>query len=365
MDRLNVESTIESRFRKKVQSSGKVKSAYLLVHSDKLNIHLNLAEGKTGNVDANPNQPIHLASVGKLFTATITGILVDKGELAFDDRISKYLDRELMDQLHVYKGQDYSTEIKISHLLKQTSGLNDVFYKLYKKLLKEPQVISPREAVMWGKENLKPVSEPGKKHFYTDTNYYLLGLIIENVTGKPYHEVLHEFVFNQLGMKNAYMHGFSQPAVPSEFPAASLYIKNVDLLSVEGLAQIDYAGGGVIAPAEEYLLFMKALINHQLVKKETLEQMLNDDIPMGFPTPGFNYGYSIWKFKTIPVLFPEKYVCWGCVGATGAFMFYHPKTESAIIGTFNEFSFRSKALQFMIGSVVKQLVKFYNQSDKS
>jgi D-alanyl-D-alanine carboxypeptidase len=330
-----------------------------------LNLHLNLAEGKTDGLDANPNQPLHLASVGKLFAATIIGILHDNGKLTFDDKISKYLDRELMDQLHLYKGRDYSDEIKISHLLKQTSGLNDVFYKLYKKLLKEPQVISSREAVLWGKENLKPVAEPGKKHFYTDTNYYLLGLIIENVTGKPYHEVLHEFIFRPLAMKNAYMHGFSQPAVPSEFPVARLYIKNVDLLSVEGLAQIDYAGGGVIALAEEFLAFMKALLNYQLVKKETLEQMLNDDIPMGFPTPGFNYGYSIWKFKTIPVLLPEKYVCWGCVGATGAFMFYHPKTESVIIGTFNEFSFRSKVLQFMIGSVVKQLVKFDNQNEKS
>lgn len=365
MDRKTVETVIESRFRKKAKSASKVRSAYLLVHSDKLNIHLNLAEGKTGNVDANPNQPLHLASVGKLFTATITGILHDSGELAFDDKISKYLDRELMDKLNVYKGKDYSDEIKISHLLKQTSGLNDVFYKLYEKLIKEPQIISPREAVLWGKENLKPVAEPGKKHFYTDTNYYLLGLIIENVTGKPFHEVLHEFIFQPLGMKNAYMHGFSQPVVPSAFPVARLSIKNVDLLSVEGLAQIDYSGGGVVAPAEEYLLFMKALLNHRLVKKETLQQMLNDDIPMGFPTPGFNYGYSIWKFKTIPVLLPEKYVCWGCVGATGAFMFYHPKTESVIIGTFNEFSFRSKALQFMIGSVVKQLVKFDNQNEKS
>ena len=171
MDRKTVELTIESRFRNKAKSSAKVRNAYLLVHSARLNIHLNLAEGKTGDVDANPNQPLHLASVGKLFAATITGILHDRGDLNFDDKISKYLDHELMHKLHVYKGRDYSGEIKIRHLLKQTSGLNDVFYKLYKKLLKEPQVISPREAVLWGKENLKPVAEPGKKHFYTDTNY--------------------------------------------------------------------------------------------------------------------------------------------------------------------------------------------------
>ena len=106
MDRKTVESTIESRFRNKAKSSAKVRNAYLLVYSARLNIHLNLAEGKTGDVDANPNQPLHLASVGKLFTATITGILHDRRELAFDDKISKYLDHELMDKLHVYKGRD-------------------------------------------------------------------------------------------------------------------------------------------------------------------------------------------------------------------------------------------------------------------
>lgn len=106
MDRKTVESTIESRFRKKAKSSVKVRNAYLLVHSEKLDIHINLAEGKTGDVEANPNQPLHLDSVGKLFTATITGILHDRGALNFDDKISKYLDCKLMDQLHVYKERE-------------------------------------------------------------------------------------------------------------------------------------------------------------------------------------------------------------------------------------------------------------------
>jgi D-alanyl-D-alanine carboxypeptidase len=185
----------------------------------------------------------------------------------------------------------------------------------------------------------------------------LLGLVIESVCGKPYHEVLHELIFEPLNMKNAWMHGYSQPAQEPEFPPAKLYIKNVDLFEVEGLSRIDYAGGGIVAPMDEYLLFMKALTANKLVKKETLEQMLTDDIPMGFPTPGFNYGYSIWKFKKIPFLLPEKLLSWGCVGVTGAFMFYHPKTESIIIGSFNDFSFRSKALQFMVYKVIKQLVR--------
>ncbi|MGB7294317.1 MAG: serine hydrolase [Candidatus Aminicenantales bacterium] len=356
MDKATVPSKIETAFRNQVKKGRKVKNAYLLVHSEKLGIHLNIAEGKTDGVDAYPRQPNHLASVGKLFTAALIGILHEKGELSFDDRISKHLDDELMDGLHVYKGKDYSDEIRISHLLNQSSGLDDVFFRLWERMVKNPFNITPRGAVFWGKENLKPKSKPGEKHHYGDTNYYLLGLIIERVTKKPFHEAMHEHIFNPLGMTHACIQGYSEPAERTEYPTAKLFIHEVDALTVKGISRIDYAGGGVVAPLEQYLIFMKALVGGKILRKETLARMLSDDLPMGFPTPGFNYGYAIWKFKTIPVFMPEKYNCWGCVGVTGAFMFYHPKTESHIIGTFNDFSYRAKALRFMVSKVIKQLL---------
>jgi D-alanyl-D-alanine carboxypeptidase len=357
MDSASVQLGIETMFRQQVQSDKKVRNAYLLVHSDSLKIHLSIAEGKSGNFNAHPRQPNHLTSVGKLFTATVIGILHEKGDLSFDDAIGKYLDDELMNKLHVYKGKDYSDAIKIHHLLKQSSGLDDVFFHLWKKLVKTPQVITPREGVFWGKKNLKPKSKPGEKHLYGDTNYYLLGLIIEHVTRKPFHEALREYIFKPLKMNNAYMYGYSEPAEKSDFPVAELYIQSIDITTVEGAAQIDYAGGGVIAPLEEYLIFMKALVGTKIVTRETLDRMLTDDLPMGFPNLGINYGYAIWKFRTVPVLMPQELNCWGCVGVTGAFMFYHPRTDSYIIGTFNDTSYRSKALRFMLNKVIKQLLK--------
>jgi D-alanyl-D-alanine carboxypeptidase len=358
MKATTIQSKIESSFRKQVQSDPKTRNAYLLVQSDKRKVDLNIAEGRSGKIPANPKQPNHLASVGKLFTATLISILYEQEQLDFDDRIGKYLDAALMDKLHVYKGQEYSDEIRIKHLLKQTSGLNDVFYDLLKKMLEDPTFqISPREAVIWGKENLKPVAPPGKKHFYTDTNYYLLGLIVENITGQPFHEVMHERIFKPLGMRHAYLHGFSTPEQESDYPTAGLYFEDTDLRSIEGVHQIDYAGGSVTAPLGDFLIFMKALLNATIIKRETLDIMLHDDVKMGFPMVGFDYGYAIWKTKTIPVLMPKKYACWGGVGATGAFMFYHPATESYIIGTFNDFSYRAKALQFMIKKVIKELLQ--------
>jgi D-alanyl-D-alanine carboxypeptidase len=225
-------------------------------------------------LNANINQPIHLASVGKLFTATIISILYEKGKLNFDDKISKYLDFELMDCLHIYN-KDYSNEITIKHLLMQTSGLNDVFYHLLTKISKDKSFkFTTREAISWGKKNLKPVAIPGKKHFYTDTNYYLLGFIIESITKKPYHKVVHELIFNPLNMDNSYLYGFSKPKTKSKNTLADLFVDGINLKSIEGIHEIDYAGGSVCAPLEEFLIFMESLVNGKIIKKETLNKMI-------------------------------------------------------------------------------------------
>src|SRR6056297_1006108 len=321
----SIHEKIESSFRQQVRKDKKVKNAYLLVHSDKLDMSLNIAEGSTENINANIHQPNHLASVGKVFTATLISMLYERNQLDFDDKIGKYLDADLMKKLHVFKGEDYSDQITIRHLLMQTSGLNDVFYHLWKKIKDDAEFrINSKEAIVWGKENLKPVAAPGKKHFYTDTNYYLLGLIIESITQKSFHEAMHKFIFDPLGMKNTCLYGFSKPKAETGYPPAKLYIQNYDLFSIEGIHQIDYAGGSVMAPLSDFLIFMRALVNQKIIKKETLNRMIEDDRNMGFPMIGFRYGYSFWKMKTIPLIMPKKYNCWGGVGVTGAFMFYHP-----------------------------------------
>ena len=346
---------IEAAFRRQVQNDKKVNNAFLLVRSEQLGVNLNIAEGQTEGKPSHPQQPNYMASVGKLFTSTIIGLLVEEGKLDFEDTIEKYLDEELMNGLHVYKGKDYSGEIRIHHLLNQSSGLYDVFWPFVDKLLKDPEMnMTPIEAIKWGKAYMKPRFRPGRKHYYSDTNYYLLGLIIEQVLQKQFHEVLHQYIYLPLGMKNAFMLGYSQPEKKSEHPMAGFFLNGVDFSQIPGYPGLDYTGGGVVAPLDELHIFMKSLVNFHLVKEPTLNRMLTDDFRRGI---GIRYGYAIWKFVTIPLIMPSKFNCWGCVGATGAFMFYHPRTDSYIIGNFNDVSYMSKALQFMLMKIVKTMNK--------
>jgi D-alanyl-D-alanine carboxypeptidase len=86
MDATAARTSIESQFRRQARSDAKVKNAYLLVDAARSGVELSVAEGTTGSVDANIRQPVHLASVGKLFTATI----IDASRrLAFDDEIAR------------------------------------------------------------------------------------------------------------------------------------------------------------------------------------------------------------------------------------------------------------------------------------
>ncbi len=357
MDKQTFISKIDSQFRQTVNKDKKVKNAYLLVHSEKHGFHLNIAEGSTDGFAAHPEQPHYMASVGKLYTAAVIGILHENGKLSFDDPIVNHLDNELMDGLHVIKGTDYSGEITVRHLLQQSSGLADVFWLLVKEIMREPRQITPREAVIWGKDKLRPKARPGVRHIYTDTNYYLLGLIVEKVTGEPYFKALHRFIFNPLDMKHAFMQGYSQPAEPSGHPVARYYLDGVDPTTTEGFFQIDYSGGGVVATSEEHLIFLRALTGHRILQKDTLDRMLEDNLPMGFQHPGFRYGYSIWKIGTVPLLMPEKFNCWGCVGVTGAYLMYHPGTDTHVVLNFNDISYRGKALRFMLSKVITPLLR--------
>lgn len=355
VDRATVHSRIEESFRRQARRDRKVRSAYLLVRSDRLGVDLRLAEGETQGVAADIRQPVHLASVGKLFTATVVALMHEEGLLSFDAPVSRYLDAELMDGLHVHRGRDYSGEVKVSHLLNQSSGLYDSFWPLLRMMTADPAMrITPREAVIWGREHLKPRAKPGQRHYYTDTNYYLLGLVVESITGRPFHETLHRCIFEPLGMTGARMMGYSEPAVKTDLPVAGLYIDGRDWTRTPGAHGIDYAGGGVIAPLEDYLKFMQALVGGRLVKPGTLQRMMSDD-HRSYPT--IRYGYAIWKFVTVPLLLPAKFNCWGCVGVTGAFMFYHPRTEAHVIGSFGDVSYRSKACRFMLAKVIGPLLK--------
>ena len=167
--------------------------------------------------------PVYIASITKLYTAVAIMKLYEDSLIALDDPISKYLSDKLIHRIHVYQGKDYSNEITITQLLSHTSGIADYYSEksndgksIFELFLERPERIwTVDETIDRARNDLDPNFAPGTDASYSDTNFQLLGKIIESVTGKPLHIVYEEFFFRPLNLKCTWLAGHSESKMNS------------------------------------------------------------------------------------------------------------------------------------------------------
>lgn len=210
-----------------------------------------------------------IASVTKTIVATQVMKLVEAGELGLDDPAADYLPTDL----------DFdSNGATIRHLLSHYSGIPDWFDDEFKEKLATRPGRSWRLA-----EVLATIEEDrwpaGETFEYADTNYNLLGLIIEQVTGRPLVDVLRDGV---LGIGRIPRLIYQPDEVPSE-PIAMPYAEPVSALEARGgtlpsLADSTSAGpaGAVATDASSLAHWWQALCTGQLVSPESLTAMARD-----------------------------------------------------------------------------------------
>ena len=166
------------------------------------------------------NQPFHIASVGKSFTATLIGCLIDDDLIRLDDKINKYLHDTTIDGLFIVNDKDYKDDVIIRHLLNHTSGVANYFDDETSHALPMKNLILQDKEKRWTPQNLlsfsrdyqKAVSPPGKTYHYSDTGYILLGLIIEQISEKSFDQMLQIKIFGLLEMNDSYLMFYSNPA---------------------------------------------------------------------------------------------------------------------------------------------------------
>ncbi len=143
------------------------------------------------DASADRNTIFRLASVSKGFAPMLTGIMVEKGLLNWDDCVVKYLpDFRLGDS-------PYSSSVTIRHILSMTTGLpRHAYSNLLDAGVPYPRIV---EQLM----EIKPAHMPGAFYNYQNVAYSLIGDILEKVSGKPYAELLEEHIFKPLEMKDA------------------------------------------------------------------------------------------------------------------------------------------------------------------
>jgi len=303
--------------------------------------------------------PIYIASITKLYTATAIMRLYEKGALSLDDPMAKYLPEEFIQGIHVYEGKDYSSEITIKQLLSHTSGIADYYTEkpkggnsLVEIFLEEPERSwTVDETIERARKDLQPNFPPGTAASYSDTNFQLLGKIIEAVTGKQLHTVFEEFFFRPLGLKHTWLIGHSQPQVAPSAQPADVFDKDMNITKTRSNGAY-WADGGIVSTAEEMIIFLKALKEGRIVSSDTLKLMHNWH-KLHFPLQ-YGYGTMYVKFPRFMNVVMKVPPLWGHSGSTGSFLYYSEDLNLYLAGTIDQTASQSKPFR-LISKVIKAI----------
>lgn len=294
--------------------------------------------GAAGDMKADSR--FFIASVTKLYITAVVLRLIEEGLLKLDDKISKYLPSSYCDKLHVYKGVDYSEELTVCHLISNTSGLPDYFFCKQEngrtaadELLDGHDAPWPLDKTIPHVKKLRPGFKPGQKGkaTYSDTNYQLLGRIIEIVTGKPIGIVFQDNIFSPLNLKNTYIYSDVNDDTPVPF-----YYKSKQLWLPEYITSIS-PEGGIVSTVKEVMVFLKAFFNGTFFPIERINELKKWNLML--PPPGFfYYGVGLEKLWIPWFVSPFKPIgeILGFWGQTGSFAFYNPKTDLYFCGATNQ-----------------------------
>ena len=249
-----------------------------------------------------------IASVTKLYVTAVVMRLVHEGKINIEDKIGKYLPIEYMDGLHVYKKVDYSNDITIKHLISNTSGIPDYFFHKQADGKRSASGLMEGQDDSWHLEKsiklikeLTPNFPPGKKGraSYSDTNYQLLGKIIEIIGGKGIDEIFQEFIFDELDLKYTYAYKdiTDDKPVPFYYKTKKLWLPNyIKSVTPEG---------GIVSTVDESMVFLKEFFKGRFFPKNDIEKLKKWNLIL--PPPSlFYYGIGLEKLLVPRIVSPFK-----------------------------------------------------------
>ncbi len=288
----------------------------------------------SGNLDS--GQPFFIASTTKLYTTALILQMRAEGRLDLDDPIGQYLEPSVTRGLHEYRGVSHGASITIRQLLAHRSGLPDYFRdrdangeSFEQRLLEQGDFAWTFEQAIERSKRLRPrfASGTAGKAYYSDTNYQLLGRILEVVGGQPYAQLLDQRIFRPLGLENSYL--YTDPA--DRRPAAMQY-RNQRIRLPQAMASFG-PDGGIVSTAGELATFGRAFFGGDLFPASYLSELYDwADIfsPLQSGTGIHRIKlpwYLAWLLKP-----PELY---GHSGLSGTLLFWSPERDLIVAGTVN------------------------------
>jgi D-alanyl-D-alanine carboxypeptidase len=168
---------------------------------------------------------------------------------------------------------------------------------------------------------------PGEDFAYTDTNYLILGLLIEKITGNSLHQELRTRIFDPLGMDHSYLSYSSVPPIDKyQKDLSELWALGLPIVNLGVNRSMMWSDAGIVSTVDDLNTFIRALSAGELFKnKTTLETMLK--VPEGVAM-GYGCGIGVTRTDTDTILFHT--------GGAASWMIYFTKADISFIGTMND-----------------------------
>jgi CubicO group peptidase (beta-lactamase class C family) len=294
------------------------------------------------DVRVTPDSVFELASITKQFTATAVMLLVEEGKLRLEDPISRYLP----EPTGPWK------EVTVRHLLTHTSGLPG-FGNDLKNVRVGPFTSTAQVYDAVSKDGLE--ARPGERWQYSDSGYFLLGMIIEKASGKRWGEFLTERIFRPLGMSATStqnltailkhrVHGYGR--------------RKGEWINIRRVVEFElFSFAGVFSTVKDLAKWDAALDTEKLLKKASLEQMwtpakLKDGSRALAGEESYGFGWFIGETKG------HRYL--SHPGLTGTEMTRYPDDRLTVIVLTNlGFSFVPGAEEVQPWGLTKAVAGFY------
>lgn len=343
---------LKNLMQSKVNPEGKNPVHSIQVYISKGDTVFNEAVGYSdGNsLVADKHNQYKIASITKTMTAVVILQLQEEGKLNINDTISKFLaDSKVarLNDLHMHKGVSYGNTITIQQLLQHRTGLADIFtdaaFRFYlNEYLSKKQVWNSEKLMSryykYGL-NKKTHFVPDSGYYYSDVNYFLLGLIIEKISGETLAQQFRKRIFDPLQMSQTFFE-YYEPAIGSVKLAHSFLGKR-NITKILNTSY-DWAGGGVVSTNADLATFLRGIFEGKLYKKDSTLSLMTTMLPHTLKSGRVSYyGLGLYQYT----FNGEKY--YGHGGFWGSIIAYNPTKKVIFCGTVNQVNPPFRTNQFV------------------
>lgn len=279
----------------------------------------------THGVGITEDTPMLYGSVSKSYTATLIMMLVDRGDLALSDTLEGVLPWFSSDDAR-------ASSVTVEQLLNHTSG-----YSRADGLLLSEEEFDDETGIRSGAERVQSFSlahEPGAQHEYSDVNYVLLAAAIEEVTGQPYEEVLHESLLEPLGM--VHTGSTYSDAERIGIPQGYQYVFTSPRESDSSLNPAGAPYGFIYGSIHDLSRWAEfhAIGDEDILSRDLLDQMHAGSVSLSGET---SYGFG-WRDSAATEDHPRRVWHGGANKDFGAFIGFEPDTGNGVVFLQNIYS---------------------------